>query len=99
MIEKVYGNDAAYTGHIPPEYGDWPLSQDELKTRWQKHDLPAARRLMNEAGFGNGFDATMNVVGLSEFPTLATLMKSQLANIKINLNLKTQDLASFAADY
>jgi ABC-type transport system substrate-binding protein len=99
IIAKVYAGAAVDTGHIPPNYGDWPLSQQELQTKWEKFDLPGAQKLMKDAGQDKGFSVNLHVVSASEYPTLAALLKSHLSKINIDVNIQLQDLASFAGDY
>ena len=50
IIDKVYGGFGQYSGHVAAGYGPWPLSQDELKTKYEKYDVPKAKALMKEAG-------------------------------------------------
>ncbi|CAA9226883.1 MAG: ABC transporter, substrate-binding protein (cluster 5, nickel/peptides/opines), partial [uncultured Chloroflexia bacterium] len=56
IIENVYAGEAALTGPIAPGYGDWPLPDEELANTWFKYDPDAARQLMSDAGFADGFE-------------------------------------------
>lgn len=61
IIDKVYGGFGVYSGHVAAGYGppgQWTLSQEELKTKYEKYDVPKAKALMKEAG-SSGFDVTM----------------------------------------
>ena len=39
IINSVYGGNGNYSGIVPPGYGPWPLTQAELKQKYQKFDL------------------------------------------------------------
>ena len=39
IIDTVYSGNGNYSGIVPPGYGPWPLTQAELKTKYQKFDL------------------------------------------------------------
>src|SRR5262245_61038044 len=100
IIDKVYGGFGVYSGHIATGYGPpglWTLSQDELKTKYEKYDVPKAKALMKAAG-SSGFDVTMTTFAtLVDYPPMAALIKSDLAQIGINVNIVPQDSATFAA--
>ena len=49
IIRRVYSNEAEYSGFVPPGYGPWPLTDKELREKYQ-FDLPMARKLMADAG-------------------------------------------------
>jgi peptide/nickel transport system substrate-binding protein len=97
MIQRVYGGNGRYSGHVPPGYGPWPLSDRDLRDRYLKFDLPRARQLMRQAGFTRGFDVTMTTFSTPlDFPALASVMKSQLARINIDVNIEAQEPGTFA---
>jgi peptide/nickel transport system substrate-binding protein len=99
LIQRVYDGEGQYSGHVPPGYGPWPLSQKELREKWEKFDLPKARALMNAAGFSRGFDVTMTTFSTPlDFPAIAALIQAQLKRININVNVVAQDPATFAAN-
>ncbi|MBA2475795.1 MAG: ABC transporter substrate-binding protein [Actinobacteria bacterium] len=98
LIEKVYGGNGAYSGHVPPGYGPWPLTQRELRTKYEKFDLALARQLMKAAGQEKGFSVTMTTFSTpADFPALASVMKEQLKRINIDVNIEAQEPGTFAA--
>ncbi|HZG36245.1 MAG TPA: ABC transporter substrate-binding protein [Gaiellaceae bacterium] len=98
MINKVYGGNGAFSGHVPPGYGPWPLTQKELRTKYERFDLPLARRLMQQAGRQRGFDVTMTTFSTpADFAALASVMREQLKRINIDLNIEAQEPGTFAA--
>ena len=99
MIQKVLAGQGQYSGHVPPAYGQWPLSQTDLKT-YQKYNLAGAQALMKQAGFSSGFPATMHVVGtVATFTQIAQLLQSYVKQIGIDLTLQAEDGATFSKAY
>jgi peptide/nickel transport system substrate-binding protein len=99
LIAKVYNGDGQYSGHVAAGYGPWPLSQDELKSKYEKLDLPMARKLMTAAGFSKGFGVTLTTFSTPlDFPAIAALVQNQLKKINIDVNIVAQDPATFAAN-
>lgn len=99
IIDKVYSGNGAFSGHVPPGYGPWPLPQSELKSKWQKFDLAKARALLREAGYANGFEVTMTTFSTPlDFQQVASVIKAQLARINITVNIQAEEPGTFAAN-
>ncbi len=99
IIAKVYNGEGEYSGHVPPGYGPWPLSQDDLKSKYEKFDLPTAKKLMAAAGQSKGFDVTLSTFSTPlDFPAIAALVQNHLKRINVNVNIAAQDPATFAAN-
>jgi peptide/nickel transport system substrate-binding protein len=97
IIEKVYGGDAVYASKIPQGYGTWPLSQDALKLKWERYDLPKAKALMADAGFANGFSVTLQSIAHPEdYTQNAEIIKEQLRLININVTVQPLEIGTFA---
>jgi peptide/nickel transport system substrate-binding protein len=97
IIDKVYNGFGQYSGHVAAGYGPWPLSADELRTNYEKYDLPMAKSLMSKAGV-SGFDVTMTTFATPlDYQSVSALVKADLAQIGINVNIVPQDTATFAA--
>jgi peptide/nickel transport system substrate-binding protein len=100
LIQKVLAGQGQYSGHVPPAYGQWPLSQTDLRNTYQKYDLAGAQALMKAAGFSGGFPATMHVVGtVATFTQIAQLLQSYVKQIGIDLTLQAEDGATFSKAY
>jgi peptide/nickel transport system substrate-binding protein len=98
IINKVYGGFGQYSGHVAAGYGPWPLTEDQLQSQYEKYDLPTAKSLMSKAGQSGGFSVTMTTFATpTDFAAVAALMASDLQQIGINVNIVTQDSATFAA--
>jgi peptide/nickel transport system substrate-binding protein len=98
IIRRVYSGEAEYSGHVPPGYGPWPLSDSELRTKYLKFDLPMARKLMADAGFSRGFSVTMTTFALQDYPLISAVVQSQLKAINIDVKIETQEAGTFAAN-
>jgi peptide/nickel transport system substrate-binding protein len=99
IIDRVYNGFGEYSGHVPPGYGPWPLSRAELRNNYLKFNLAKARTLMRQAGFGNGFEVTMSTFSTPlDFGQVAAVIKSQLDQIGIDVNIKAEEPGTFAAN-
>jgi len=97
IIEKVYGGDAVFSSKIPQGYGTWPLSQDALKLKWERYDVPKAKALMAEAGFANGFSVTLqSIAHPTDYTQNAEVIKEQLRLININVTVQPLEIGTFA---
>jgi peptide/nickel transport system substrate-binding protein len=99
IIDRVYNGFGEYSGHVPPGYGPWPLTRAELRNNYLKFNLAKARTLMRQAGFGNGFQVTMSTFSTPlDFGQVAAVIKSQLDQIGIDVNIKAEEPGTFAAN-
>ena len=98
IIRRVYSGEAEYSGFVPPGYGPWPLSDRELRTKYEKYDLPKAKRLMADAGFARGFSVTMTTFALQDYPLISAVVQSQLRAINIDVDIVAQEAGTFAAN-
>ena len=97
IITKVYGGFGQNSGHVAAGYGPWPLTEDQLQSQYQKYDLPTAKNLMKQANV-SGFNVTMTTFATpTDFASIAALIANDLSQIGINVNIVTQDTATFAA--
>jgi peptide/nickel transport system substrate-binding protein len=98
IIRRVYSGEAEYSGHVPPGYGPWPLTDAELKTKYEKFDLPKAKKLMADAGESRGFKVTMTTFALQDYPLISAVVQSQLKAINIDVEIVAQEAGTFAAN-
>ena len=61
IISNVYAGEAELTGPIPPGYGEYPLTPDQLAELYAV-DLEGARALMEEAGLADGFSVELQAI-------------------------------------
>jgi peptide/nickel transport system substrate-binding protein len=99
IINTVYGGNGNFSGIVPPGYGPWPLSQAELKTKYQKVNLVKAKALMAAAGQSKGFSVKLSTFSTPlDFQQVASVIKSQLKAINIDVNIVAQEPGTFAAN-
>jgi peptide/nickel transport system substrate-binding protein len=99
IIQTVYSGEAAFTSYVPPGFGNWPLTDAQLRQKYAKFDLPNAKKLMAAAGASKGFSVTMTIVGLQDYPSVAALLVQQMKQINIDLHIKSTEIGTFAALY
>jgi peptide/nickel transport system substrate-binding protein len=99
IINTVYGGNGNYSGIVPPGYGPWPLTQAELKTKYQKFDLVKAKALMAAAGQSRGFSVKLSTFSAPlDYQQVAAVIKSQLKAINIEVEIVAQETGTFAAN-
>ncbi len=98
IIQRIYSGEAEYSGHVPPGYGPWPLTDAELKQKYLKFDLPAAKKLMADAGYAKGFSVTMTTFASGDYPQVSAVVQSHLKAINIDVNIVAQEAGTFAAN-
>ncbi|HEV2068073.1 MAG TPA: ABC transporter substrate-binding protein, partial [Thermomicrobiales bacterium] len=97
IIDKVYAGDAELTGPIPPGYGDWPISQDELRNTYYATNLDKAKQLMADAGYADGFDVTLQAIAAPrDYTQIAEIVREQLQPLNINVSVEPLELGTFA---
>ena len=98
LIDKVYAGYGKYSAQVAAGYGPWQLPTDQLQSNYEKYDLPAAKALMTKAG-SKGFDVTMTTFSTpADYTAVAALLKNDLAQIGINVNIVPQDPVTFGAN-
>jgi peptide/nickel transport system substrate-binding protein len=92
VYDLVYDGEAIPAkGPMPPAYTAWALKDDPAP-----FDLDAAKRLMREAGMENGFNTPFIWASVSpSADQAAEVLKQQLAQIKVNLELTPMETAAY----
>lgn len=98
IIDKVHGGNAQMTGAIPPGYGPWPLTPEELAAGYTT-DVEKAKALMAEAGFADGFDVTLqSIASPRETTQIAEIVQQAVKQININVSVEPLEIGTFAAN-
>jgi peptide/nickel transport system substrate-binding protein len=98
IINNVYAGYGELTGHVPPGYGPWPLTQAQLAT-YETQNVAKAKSLMSAAGYASGFPVTLTTFSTpGDYAEVAQLIASDLSAIGINVTIVPQDSATFAAN-
>lgn len=96
IIDNVYAGQAELTGVIPPGYGDWPLSNDELAAAY-KQDVDGAKQLMKDAGMESGFKVTLQAISdPNEYTQIAEIVKDGCSAINIDVTVQPLEIGTFA---
>lgn len=97
VIERVFAGNADFSSIVPPGYGEFPLSQEELEGDFQAYDVERARQLMADAGLADGFKVELQVfTATSDTVKIAQLIQQHLKEIKVELELRPLEVAVFA---
>lgn len=95
IIDKVFGGFAQFTAAIPPGYGIWPLGQDELAELYAV-DVEGAKALMEEAGYGDGFEVTLQTIAGSAHVRVSEIVQQALDQIGIKVSVEPIEIGTFA---
>ena len=97
IIDRVFGGNAVFSGKLAPGYGNWPIPESELKSKWERFDPGKAKALLREAGHANGFAVTLDSIADPKFYTqVAEVVKDQLGQVGINVTVQPQEIGTFA---
>jgi peptide/nickel transport system substrate-binding protein len=96
IIDNVFGGEAVLSGPIPPGYGDWFIPSEELAANWFQQDLDAAKQLMADAGYGDGFDITLYAIANHDATATAEVVQQQLLELNINVEVISEEIGPFA---
>lgn len=98
IIDKVFGGNAEFTAAIPPGFGPWPLPEEEIAAAYA-NDVEQAKALMEEAGYADGFDVTLQSIASPRDTTLiAEIIQQALQEININVSVEPLEIGTFAAN-
>jgi peptide/nickel transport system substrate-binding protein len=95
MIDKLYFGDAELAGPVPPL---WPaaLPKEEVVQAYQR-DVAKAKQLLSSAGH-EGLSFALSFGSYGNSADLAAIIKSNLADAGIAVNLKPGELGTWLAD-
>ncbi len=91
----LYQYDDATAAYEPLPFGSWGYSKD-LESLFPAYDPEDAVKLMQEAGWGDGFDCTIYVSNKEERKTLATLLQAYWATLNINAQIDVSEWGTFS---
>ncbi len=92
MIVKGLFRGRAQVGNDSPFAPVFPSS--DLTVPQRKFDIAQAKKLLSDAGVGNGFDITLTTEKYMEIPDLAVVVQNaaKAIGIRIQLKIESQDL-------
>ncbi|ACS84080.1 ABC transporter substrate-binding protein [Musicola paradisiaca] len=86
------GGTRSYSPLPKSSWGYW----DDANSTAMAQDLEGAKKLMAEAGYANGFQATLVTPQDPDRIKAATIMQQQLKSIGIDLSIKSMEWGSFS---
>jgi peptide/nickel transport system substrate-binding protein len=84
IMEVLFGKGTLKSNIIPPKH--WAFNPESVS--FNERDVSRARKLMAEAGFGNGFSLQLkHFTARAEFAPIAQLIAANLAEINIKVEI------------
>ena len=97
IIDKVFRRRRAVQQHHSAGYGDWPLSDADLKGNYLKYDVDKAKGLLQQAGFGSGFEIELQSINPPRFITQAAeVVAEHWKAVGIKANVVPLEIGTFA---
>lgn len=94
--QNVFGGKAEVTGAIPPGYGDYPLTPEKL-TELYANDVDAAKQLMIDAGFEDGFEVELQAIAAPRSYTQnAEIVSEAVKQLNIDAKVVPLEIGTFA---
>ncbi|MFF2846402.1 ABC transporter substrate-binding protein [Streptomyces sp. NPDC058001] len=85
LLESVWGGYGKLIGSMVPPTDPWYEDLTDVNS----YDTARAKKLLDEAGYKDGFTFTLDTPNYDPHPTAATFIKSQLAKVGITVNINT----------
>jgi len=99
IIDAVFEGVGAFNPPVPAALKEWSVPMNQLGegARWYKYDLTQAKKLMAEAGYPNGFQATMDFTtyGSTVLVDIAQLVLKHLKDIGIDTKLNQKEYGAY----
>jgi peptide/nickel transport system substrate-binding protein len=93
LVQQGYGVIGRDTP-IGPLYSDLLTEAFPLP----EQDLEEARKLLEQAGYGDGLDLTLRLPEAQNFPDLAVVLKEQLSKVGINVQVSVEPESIYYGD-
>ena len=91
----LYQYDEVEAAYLPLPYGSWGYDAS-LESMVPSYDPEDAKALLEQAGYGDGFEITINVSNSEERKTLATMLQSYWQQIGVKANISVNEWGTFS---
>jgi peptide/nickel transport system substrate-binding protein len=95
IVDAAYNGEAEISGFVPASMGRWAV--DVKDHPMYRQDVEKAKELMEEAGYGKGFEVTLTVGLLDSLRDIGAVVQQQLAPIGIKVNVVNKENAEYVA--
>jgi peptide/nickel transport system substrate-binding protein len=99
ILDAVAEGAGTFNPAVPAALKEWsvPIAQLGEGARWFKHDKAEAKKLMGEAGYPNGFQATMDFTTDGSQPLIDTaqIVLKNLKDIGIDAKLNQKEYGAY----
>jgi peptide/nickel transport system substrate-binding protein len=99
IIDAVFEGVGAFNPPVPAALKEWSVPMNQLGegARWYKYDLTQATKLMAEAGYAKGFQATMDFTtyGSTVLVDISQLVLKHLKDIGIDAKLNQKEYCAY----
>ncbi|MEX2542126.1 MAG: ABC transporter substrate-binding protein [Trueperaceae bacterium] len=98
VVDAVYFGDAVAAGPLSPALKDWAVPVEEFAC--YDTDPDAARDLLAEAGYGDGFQ--MEILTFSRIKAItdmAQVLQAQYADVGIDASINIEEFGTFVQDW
>lgn len=96
MVDTIYQGQAIIANDHPV-YPTMPMFDPTQEQR--ERDVEMGKQLMSDAGYGDGFETTLQVGQLQEIPQLAAIVEQNLAEIGITAPVSVTPNSDFYGEY
>ena len=96
MVDTIYQGQAI-VANDHPVYPTMPMFDPTQEQR--ERDVELGKQLMSDAGYGDGFETTLQVGQLQEIPQLAAIVEQNLAEIGITAPVSVTPNSDFYGEY
>ncbi|HET9658913.1 MAG TPA: ABC transporter substrate-binding protein [Thermomicrobiales bacterium] len=94
--QNVFGGKAEVTGAIPPGYGEYPLTPEKLAELYA-NDVDAAKQLMIDAGYEDGFEVELQAIAAPRSYTQnAEIVSEAVKQLNIDAKVVPLEIGTFA---
>jgi len=98
IVTAVYFGNAVPGGPLSPGLDQWALDTDEFAC--YDHDPDAARALLADAGYGDGFELEILTFGtIKVVSDLAQVLQAQLTEVGIDTTVNVAEFGTFVQDW
>jgi len=96
IVSTVYQGEAIVANDhvVHPSFASYDPTQEQ-----RPRDIEMAKQLLSDAGYGDGFETTLDVGDIGEVPDIAAIVEANLAEIGISAPVRVTPNSDFYGEY